>query len=82
MRPRGDKTMTRRDAGHFSLRNLYEGGSAMISPLQGLPQEPYVLRLVSIPIGDGEERNYYLICGCGWCSWPYHNPPDTRVCEA
>ena len=45
-------------------------------------QVPILLRLVSVPTGWSEERDYYLLCSCGWCSLPYVQPPAKRVCEA
>lgn len=40
------------------------------------------LKLLSVPTGYGEEKDYYLLCECGWCSLPHVQLPAKLVCEA
>ena len=40
------------------------------------------LALVSVPTGWKDERDFYVVCSCGWCSLPYVSRPREIECEA
>ena len=41
-----------------------------------------VLKLLSVPTGYGDEKDYYLLCDCGWCSLPHVQMPARLICDA
>jgi len=52
-----------------------EGGASATGTLAGRRV------LVRVPDGYGA-CDYFVICGCGWCSLPLVEQPEALVCEA
>ena len=51
-------------------------------PEAGEGTESTTIRLLSVPTGGEDERDYWLVCDCGWVSHGHWEAPSVWSCDA